>query len=182
MCSACGGTCGCGSPRRCSPMTIDINAGPRRFRAVDAGGPAPLYVSRTLMPEAAAPLRSWATAAGLVDVEPASEMHVTVAYSRAPVDWFQFGSWFARDSLMVPPGGPRRIEEFKGGVVVLRFTAPDLAERWREFRQGGCSWDFPSYSPHVTIAKGAGDADLGRLKAYTGALAFGPEEFAPLDL
>lgn len=181
MCSACGGTCGCGSPRRRKPITLDLNAGSRRFRAVDAGGPAPLYVSRPLLPEASRSLRTWALAAGLADVEDADEMHVTVAFSRAPVDWFQFGSWFSRDGIVVPAGGPRRMEAFKKGVVVLRFASPDLSERWREFRQGGCSWDFPSYSPHVTIAKGAGDADLDRLKAYTGALAFGPEEFAPIQ-
>lgn len=180
MCSACGGICGAANPRRRKPTTLNINAGPRRFRAVDAGGPAPLYVSRALAVEAAAPLRAWAESAGLDAIEPADEMHVTVAYSRAAVDWFKFGSWFSRDLVVIPPGGPRRIEAFKGGAIVLRFSSPELTERWHEFRLGGCSWDFPEYNPHVTIAKGLGSADLSRLKAFTGALAFGPEEFAPL--
>lgn len=180
MCKACGGTCGSKGFARKVPTTIDVNLGGKRFRAVDAGGAAPLYVSRTLLPEIATSLRSWASASGLADIEAADEMHVTVAFSRAPVDWFKFGSWFSRDAVVIPAGGPRRVEAFKGGAIVLRFASPDLSERWREFRLGGCSWDFPDYNPHVTIAKGVGTADLSRLKAFTGALAFGPEEFAPV--
>ena len=178
MCLACGGTCGASRSR--SRMTIDIRTGRRTLRVADAGGPAPLFVSRPLLPESAADLRAWATRSGLADLVPANEMHVTLAYSRAPVDWFRFASWYATDELQIPAGGPRRMETFKGGVVVLRIVSEPLARRWREFREGGCSWDWPEYAPHITVAAGSGSADLSRLKAYTGPLRFGPEEFAPI--
>lgn len=180
MCQACGGTCG-SSPARRRGVTLDIKMGGRSLRVRDAGGPTPLYVSRTLEAGRATELRAWAQGAGLSGILPADEMHVTIAYSRAPVDWFRFPSWYAADDLFVPAGGPRRIEAFKGGVVVLRFASEPLSRRWQEFREGGCSWDWPDYAPHVTIAKDAGSADLMRLKAFTGALSFGPEEFAPIQ-
>ncbi len=178
MCLACGGTCG--TTRRRPPVTLDLKYGRHTLRIADAGGPMPLYVARPLLPECAADLRSWAARVGLDDLTPADEMHVTVAYSRTPVDWFRFASWYATDEVHVPAGGPRRMEEFKSGVVVLRLTSDVLAHRWREFRQGGCSWDWPDYAPHVTVAGNSGSADLSKLKAYTGALRFGPEEFAPI--
>lgn len=179
MCQACGGTCGTTRDRRRS-LTLDIRVSGRTLRLRDAGGPAPLYVSRTLDPDCAETLRGWARAAGLADVMAPEAMHVTVAYSRAPVDWFRFASWYAADRLHLPAGGPRRVETFKDGAIVLRLASDVLARRWEEFRAGGCSWDFPTYAPHVTIARGPGSADLPRLKAYAGALDFGPEEFAPI--
>lgn len=179
MCRACGGTCGA-TARPSKRTTIDVRVGSRTLRVVDAGGPAPLFVSRTLAPETAGPLAAWARAQGFTGLVPADDLHVTVAYSRAPVDWFRFASWMSAGDLIVPAGGPRRIEAFKDGVVVLRFASEELSTRWQQFRAGGCSWDFPDYAPHVTVAGGAGAANLTRLKAYTGPLLFGPEEFAPI--
>lgn len=178
MCQACGGTCGAPSRRRA--LALDINVGGRSLRLRDAGGPAPLYVSRRLDPACANDLYAWARQKGFIGLISPDEMHVTVAHSRAPVDWFRFPSWYAADDLSVPAGGPRRVETFGGGVSVLRFASDALTARWDEFRQGGCSWDFPGYMPHVIFAQGAGTADADRLKAYAGALRFGPEEFGPI--
>lgn len=180
MCTVCGGTCGFGTPRRHGRTTIDVNYAGRKLRIVDAGGPAPLYVSRTLTSGSASALALWAKGAGLRQVVDPAEMHVTVAYSKTPVDWFRFVSWNSARDIVIPAGGPRRIEEFKDGVAVLRIASPDLTERWTEFRDGGCSWGWPDYAPHVTIAADASDVDLSRLKAFAALLVFGPEEFAPI--
>ncbi len=181
MCQACGGSCGARTPRR-RGLVLDVNVGGRSLRIRDAGGAAPLYVSRTLDATCAAKITEWARRCGFSDLIAPDQMHVTVAYSRAPVDWFRFPSWYASDDFVVPAGGPRRIETFDGGVSVLRFASPALSARWEEFQQGGCSWDYPSYAPHITFAKRLGAADPARLKAFAGELRFGPEEFGPLDL
>jgi hypothetical protein len=150
------------------------------LRITDAGGAEPLYVSRPLLSDSAIALSAWARGVGLRNLTAQAEMHVTVAYSKAPVDWFRFASWSSSDMLVLPSGGPRRMEEFKNGVVVLRFTSAALRDRWQEFRDGGCSWDWPDYAPHITVAADAGSVDLSRLKAFNGPLRFGPEEFAPV--
>lgn len=180
MCQACGGTCGGSAPRRRARTTIDVNAGGRRLRINDAGGPAPLHVARPLLPECAAELGAWARRAGLADVVAPDAMHVTLAYSRAPVDWFRFTSWFTMETFSIGAGGPRRIEAFSDKAIVLRLSSDVLTERWREFRLGGCSWDHPQYAPHITVAKGAGTVEIDTLKAFSGDLRFGPEEFGPL--
>jgi hypothetical protein len=155
-----------------------VRVGGRRVYARDAAGPAPLYVSRALSPECGRALAEWARGLGLKDVVPPPEMHVTVAYSRAPVDWFALTA--GTTEVYVQAGGPRRLELFKGDVVVLRFVAPQLSARWRELRAAGCSWDWPDYAPHVTVAGARGSAALERAPAYPGELIFGPEIFAPL--
>ncbi len=66
MCVVCGGTCSSGTPRRRGRTTIDVNYAGRKLRIIDAGGPAPLYVSRTLTSSGSASvLASWAKGAGL---------------------------------------------------------------------------------------------------------------------
>lgn len=180
MCVVCGGTCGSGTPRRRGRTTIDVDYAGRKLRIIDAGGPAPLYVSRALTSRSASALASWAKGVGLKQVVDPAEMHVTVAYSKTPVDWFRFVSWNSARDLVVPAGGPRRVEEFKDGVTVLRIASPELTARWTEFRDGGCSWDWPGYAPHVTIAADVAGVDLSRLKAFAGPLVFGPEEFGPI--
>lgn len=180
MCSACGGTCGTSAPRRRAPITLDVNVGRRTLRICDAGGAMPLCVTRPLDPTCAAALAGWARRNGFRDTMPEDEMHVTIAYSKASVDWFKFPTWGAMDTLFVPAGGPRRIELFKNDVAVLRFQSDALRMRWQDFRDGGCSWDWPDYAPHVTIAGDASKVDVAALKAYTGELRFGPEEFAPV--
>ncbi|BAU93398.1 phage-associated protein, HI1409 family [Methylorubrum populi] len=179
MCQACGGACGA-LPSRRSGLVLDVNVAGRSLRIRDAGGAAPLYVSRPLDADSASRMTEWARRCGFVDLVPQDQMHVTVAYSRAPVDWFKFPSWFAADDLVVPAGGPRRVETFDGDVSVLRFASEPLNLRWDEFRRGGCSWDHPSYAPHITFAGRLGTADPSRLKAFAGELRFGPEEFAPI--
>lgn len=181
MCQACGGTCGTSALRCRARLTVDVNLKGRTLRLRDAGGPASLFVSRTLDLVCAAALAAWARRHGFRDIVPENEMHVTVAYSKAAVDWFKFPSWYATDLLQVEAGGPRRIELFKDNVAGLRFQSEALSARWAEFKAGGCSWDWPDYAPHITIAGDADDVDVSTLKAYTGQLRFGPEEFSPVQ-
>ena len=183
MCSSCGGACGLFAPRARRRTTIDVNQGGRRLRIVDAGGPTPLFVSRPLALEHGAALAAWAKRVGFADVFDPSEMHVTLAYSLTPVDWFAFASWRSGDDVDVPAGGPRRVEAFgpQNDAIVLRFASDDFSRRWQEFKDGGCSWSWPTFAPHVTIAGGRGSADIARLRAYVGLLTFGPETFAPID-
>ena len=140
---------------------------------------APLYVSRQLLPESARALLKWAKDAGFSDLEPASELHCTVLYSRTPVDWFDMGeSW--QTEVAVVEGGPRRVEKFDDEAIVLRFVSSDMRWRHDSMIERGASHDHDDYRPHVTFAHSAEGVDLATLEPFTGELKFGPEIFEPI--
>lgn len=145
--------------------------------------PRPLYVQRKLLN--GRDLIAWAKANGFKSTLPADDMHVTVLYSRTPVDPMKMGEGWSGDEnghVRIKPGGPRAIERF-GDAVVLLFASWEIESRHRSMVEAGGSHDFESYQPHVTISFDVPENfDLETLKPYTGALEFGPELFEPLDL
>lgn len=141
--------------------------------------PRTLYVSRKLLN--ADELIRWAKSQGFETTMPADDMHVTVAFSRAPVDWIAVGeSWSGSErdgSLTITPGGARLIERFDGGAVVLLFASSELCWRHEEIKRKGASWDWPEYQPHVTLTYEGAPEDLEAIEPYRGKLVFGPEIF-----
>jgi phage-related protein (TIGR01555 family) len=146
--------------------------------------PRPLYVQRKLLN--AADLIAWAKANGFDTTLPAPDMHVTVLYSRAPVDPMKMGRDWREDEqgrITVRPGGPRVIERLGENAVVLRFASPDLEWRHKDLVEAGGSHDWPEYAPHVTLSYAVPEGvDLDALKPFNGELRFGPEIFEALDL
>ncbi len=146
--------------------------------AIAKSAPMPLYVHRDLVN--AADLVKWAKAQGFATTVPADDMHVTVTYSKAPVDWMAMGeSWSGDDKghITVQPGGPRVVSRFDGGAVVLEFACDTCSWRNRDMRERGASYDWPDYKPHVTISFKADEVDLDKVEPYLGKLVFGPEIF-----
>jgi len=147
--------------------------------AADAA-PRPLYVSRKLVN--VAEFAAWAKAQGFPEPR---DPHVTVTFSRAPVDWMAMGDNWSSDqngNLTIEPGGARIVEPLGDkGAVVLLFNSSALAYRHEHMRERGASWDFPTYQPHVTIAYDASGVDLSKVEPYRGKLVFGPEVFEDLD-
>jgi phage-related protein (TIGR01555 family) len=146
--------------------------------------PRPLYVQRKLLN--AAPLIAWAKANGFTSTLAPDDMHVTVLYSKTPVDPMKMGEGWSGDDMgrvMVKPGGPRAIERLGPSAVVLLFASWDIQGRHSSMVDAGGSHDFPEYQPHVTISYEVPEGvDLTAIKPYAGALEFGPELFEPLDL
>ena len=139
---------------------------------------APLYVYRQLRNPN--PLLKWARAQGIPNLVPASELHTTVIYSKAAVDWFELSDgWAYNAELVVPEGGARKLERFGDeGAIVLRFKSEDLAYSHQRKRDLGASHDFPEYLPHVTVGFDPdGNLDLDELEPFLGELKFGPEMF-----
>jgi uncharacterized protein len=143
--------------------------------------PRPLYVSRPLLNADA--VRAWARSAGFTSALAADEMHVTVAFSRKPVDWQAIPPDTRPLTIELTHDGDQRVKTL-GTATVLRFTAPELTKRWRAFRAAGASWDHPSFQPHVTIsykAPARWPTPLAQMAPYHGPLRFGPERYAALD-
>jgi len=155
--------------------------GKRQVASFAADDPRPLYVSRALLN--ASEVLDWAKEQGFASTVPADQLHVTVMYSKRPVNWFKMGEWGSyAGELIVPPGGPRLVERLgTDGAVALIFQSGELQWRHREMVDAGASWDYPSFLPHVTLTYEAGDLDLSKVQAYQGRLVFGPERFEPIQ-
>ena len=134
------------------------------------------YCKRNLLnPE---PFIAWAKSQGFKTTLLPGDLHVTVAYSRAPMLWPEPNdeevTALARDGRSVEALGD-------GGAVVLKFRSSSLLARWDYFRSIGASWDYPQYTPHVTISWDAADVPLDDVAPYKEELRFGPEIFEELN-
>jgi hypothetical protein len=137
----------------------------------------PLYVSRRITnPQ---DIVDWARGQGFKTTLAPEDLHVTVAYSTAPVDW---GTLSARPGPLRIVGGKRSVTRLgDGDAVVLAFQSDALHRRWQAFREAGASWDHEGYSPHITLTYAAGDVDLATVRPYSGPIRLGPERFEVLD-
>ena len=125
-------------------------------------------------------LTKWAKAQGFGEVQ--DELHVTLAYSRVPLDWMKIGeAWQGRIEL--PAGGPRVVEALgDNGAVVLLFNSSELTWRWQQMRDAGAAWEHgDEFHPHITISWKAGDLDLDKVEPYRGKIVLGPEIFSEVD-
>ena len=165
------------------PKGGDLPAGAEGMDTTDAA-PRPLYVRRDLLN--AADLIAWAKAQGLETTLTAEDMHVTVLYSRTPVDPMAMGETWGSETdggLIVKAGGPRALERFGEGALVLQFASWSLTSRHADMIRAGASHDWPEYAPHVTITYTVPEGfDIEAVRPYTGELRFGHEIFEPLDL
>ncbi len=145
----------------------------RKLNVAKDAAPRTLYVSRRVT-NAAAIIR-WAKSQGFETTLPAADMHVTIAFSRTPVDWFAAGESWASE-IKISAGGPRQMGQF-GDATVLRFSSRELGWRHREIEEAGATWDWPEYAPHITISYGF-KGDLSKVEPYQGEIVLGPELFA----
>lgn len=153
-------------------------------RLADATRPRSLYVRRDLVN--GAELERWAKSQGFGSI--VGDLHVTILYSKAEVDWLKIGADEFRSEadggLIVKAGGPRVMEKF-GSAVVLCFANSDLQYRHRSMmyrgEEDGITWGYDDYTPHVTITYEAGALDIENIKPYTGELRFGPEIFEEIE-
>lgn len=153
-----------------------VGSAPARRAANDAK-PRTLYVSRKV--QNVAELKAWAREQGIPDLQ--DDLHVTIAYSRTPVDWVAMGTDY-RDfngkgsgELVVTAGGPRVVEPLGNRTAVLMFASSDLSWRNREMREAGASWDWPDYQPHISLT--GAPVDLSAVEPYRGKIVLGPEVF-----
>lgn len=111
----------------------------------------------------------WAESQGIGNLLSWQDIHVTVAYSRRPVETTL--SILPREILLI---GKRAVKRM-GSVIALQFESPVLLARFQELRELGATWDYPSYIPHVTVSKGDPGLILEKIEPYRGSLVFGEE-------
>jgi uncharacterized protein len=141
---------------------------------VGDAAPRTLYVHRKVVN--ADDIIAWAKAQGFGTTLPADDLHVTIAFSRQPVDWMKVGdAW--ESEVKVAAGGPRLMERF-GDARVLLFSSSHLSWRHEDIKRAGASWDHPEYQPHITISYAEDAPDLTSVEPYTGEIVLGPEVFS----
>lgn len=181
-------------PNAVDPKTgLPVKTGPAVAKIKKTVGadaePRSLYVRRDVLN--AGDILAWARSQGLQNTLPASEMHVTILYSKNPVDWMKLGDDYGGMSnenggLTIQPGGPRIVELFgpgAGDTVVLSFSSTMLQWRHQSMVDKGASHDYPEYLPHVSVAKiESGDfLDLSKIEPYRGKIVLGPEIFEEIQ-
>jgi uncharacterized protein len=139
--------------------------------------PRSLYVRRDVVN--AKEIHRWAVSQGLKEVTPAEELHVTIVYSKTAVDWFAVGSsWEDKVEIV---GGPRLVERFPGGPVVLLIPMSSLKWRHREMIEAGATTDYPDYQPHITLSYDT-EQDISKILPYQGPIVLGPEVFEEIKV
>jgi len=114
-----------------------------------------------------------------VNVMPASELHVTIIYSRQPVDWFAVPQTW-QETVEYPEGGARAMENFGRDAFVLRIPPGELGWRHDQLKEAGASSDYPDFKPHITISN-TFDGDPGDVEPWTGRIMLGPEIFEEIE-
>lgn len=169
---------------------------PLRGEPIEKAKPKTLYVYRPV--ENAEDLIAWAKSQGFTSTQPADKMHVTLAYSKTPLNWAKLHDDYrlepderrASDTCGCAPvawsedgqkrrkitGGVREVKAMgKDGAVVLAFESDTLTERWMDFKRAGAVWKFPSFTPHVTLSYGGKGVDLEKVLPYAGDIILGEE-------
>lgn len=171
-----------GSTGADQPRSLGVAKGQENAASFAADDPRPLYVYRKLLN--AGDVAAWARSQGFTSIMAADDMHVTVTFSKKPVNWMAMGGMWGWNGdnaeHLLPPGGPRLIEQF-GDAVVLVFFSGHLQSRHREMRDAGASWDHDGYFPHISFTYDPGSVDLATVEPYRGELRFGPEIFEPIE-
>lgn len=151
----------------------------RQFHSKDATNQIePLYVRRDVLN--GKDIVDWAKSAGFQTTLLANDMHVTLCYSKKPVDWSKAG-WIGSPTGGVNTihGGNRSLKQF-GEAIVLAFDWNLLSKEHEDFMRAGASFDFSIYQPHITITWDVRDFDWKNVKPYEGPITVGPKIFEPI--
>lgn len=122
----------------------------------------------------------------------AADLHVTILYSRQPVDWIKMGESYhvqpggADDlpegvDMRINAGGPRVMEAYgvPPDTLVMCFASSALCYRHQHMIYQGASEDYEDFNPHLSVARWDG-TDPRTLDPWIGEILLGPEIFEPV--
>lgn len=129
-----------------------------------------LYVSRGVTN--AKKILKWAEDQGIMDLLTPEEMHTTIAFSRKKVAWEDF----TPDTNGIEITLENASIEKLGDAIVIMFESKDLEKGWKKYIDGGASWDYEGYMPHISLSYNA-DQDISAVSTFSGKVSFGAEVF-----
>lgn len=134
-----------------------------------------LYVMRPVTN--AEEIVAWAKKNKFINISKPSDIHVTVAYSKKKVEWNTLSK--PKDRITV--FNKERTIKVLGEATVLSFQSKALQDRWQYFKDNGASWDYDTYTPHLSISYVKQHIQLKDIHPYIGDILLGPEVWEELD-
>ena len=125
-------------------------------------------------------LISWAKEQGFEKVLDSGEFHCTVAYSNK---WFEHNNIAGKGKFVtINPSDMLEVTRLGDeGAIVIMIKSDDLTETWKDCISKGATWDYPKYSPHITLTYNNGDIDLSNIELPDFSILLGDLEFSNLD-
>ena len=160
-------------------------ANPEEKKKVVDATPRSLYVYRKV--KNSSDIYEWAKSQGMDNLVPSDDLHVTIIYSEAEVDWLSIGESFSSE-IEIKKGGPRVMERFGSSkdVVVLGFRCDEL--NWRHtsikhhFSEADQEKMHSPYNAHISLTYNDPSIDISKIKPYHGEIHLGPEIFEEASL
>lgn len=120
-----------------------------------------IYVSRPLEPRNAKKWHDWAVKHGVPNPLPPGEMHVTVIYSKEKDAKIPLSETVLNipTTRMWSPGFFAMFGENEEHLV-FTFFEYELSDRHWAYISAGCTCDWPSYRPHLTLSNEAAGFEL----------------------
>lgn len=110
-----------------------------------------------------------------------SEVHLTIAFSKKAVNWNDISKHIRNYDTYVNKTDTIPLGD-KGAIICKLLDGISYFEdRHKDFKEIGCSWDYDSYQPHITITYKGFDGNLEDTTPYKGFLKFGPEIFSEVE-
>lgn len=147
-----------------------------------------LYLSRDVTNEDV--IKEWAKAHGLPELN--DDLHVTLGYSKTPVDIDKYHSLVTIPEtirLDNPDGTGRSLTLLGDNLdsVVLQLSSVEIDQLGRfnkAVSDAGGTWEYPEYLAHVTlftISETFDKSILTTIPAFQGTIELGPEQYAPVS-
>lgn len=144
--------------------------------------PRTLYVSRPVLN--GKEIQEHYLNQGFEETTSPDKMHVTICYSKDPVDWNNIHR-AVQDEIHIHPSEDRHHRIFgtqdNAGAHVLEFSEAALADRHDFMRSMGASFDYDSYRPHVTVYYGDPGIGADKIIPWKGPIHLGKEQFEEID-
>ena len=127
-------------------------------------------------PKSATRLAAWVAEQDVPNPVPPEDMHVTIAYSQAPLP-----SYVPTDRTeQVEPGAfDLAFLDPDGDVLALLIDSPLAQSRHTAAAEAGAIWTFATFRPHVTLSYAAGGIMPAQLPDFP--IVVGPEYVEPLE-
>lgn len=110
---------------------------------------------------------------GIEDLHNPLSLHVTIIYSNNDVD----EHLIELDNKIITLNSQYTMDVFDK-FLVMKIDSTFLQKRFSYFKSKGCSWDFETYNPHITISDTF--TDITKIKPYSGKIILGYEKIEKL--
>ena len=135
----------------------------------------PLFVGRKVSLESATALRRFAHDLGLESALPASDMHLTVLFSKKEVDWHDLVP--NRNKVRVSLSHLDMFGEDKNVLVLKVKDYSFLSQRNQYYLDNGGHSDWPDYKPHITLSWKANGHNIDMTRRFEEKITLEEEYF-----